>query len=149
MGMDFFRASTLPAATSQYDPRYINQLVQRIQIYFSQLDSNTPQHAEKYTAQQFVGGLVSTYRTADADTAILPSDSLLMVDATDGPVTVTLPSAASVAGRSFTVKKIDASGNAVTLDAGSETIDGSSTLAISAQWDASTIQSIGTAWAVA
>lgn len=59
MALDRFRAPPLPNPPSQYDPQYVRQLVRSIENYFSQLDSNTPNHAEKYTADTFVGGSFS------------------------------------------------------------------------------------------
>jgi hypothetical protein len=56
MALDKFRASPLPNPPSEYDPQYIRQLIRVLENYFSQLDSNTANHAEKYTAAQFVGG---------------------------------------------------------------------------------------------
>ena len=68
-------------------------------------------------------------------------------DATGGAFTVTLPAAAGVTGRVYVVKKIDSSGNAVTVDGnGAETIDGSTTFPLTAQFDIVTIQSNGTGW---
>lgn len=68
-------------------------------------------------------------------------------DATGGAFTVTLPAAAGVTGRVYVVKKIDSSGNTVTVDGnGAETIDGSTTFPLAAQFDIVTIQSNGVGW---
>lgn len=68
---------------------------------------------------------------------------------TTGAMTATLPTASGITGRVFIVKKIDSSGNAVTLDAdGSETIDGAGTYALTAQWNSVTIISNGTNWEI-
>lgn len=76
-------------------------------------------------------------------------DSVLLVDATAGAVTVNVPAAADYTDRQWIVKKIDASANAVTLDAaGANTIDGAGTLALTSQWDRAHIASNGTAWFV-
>lgn len=57
-----------------------------------------------------------------------------LVDATGGAVTLTLPALAN-AVRAIAVKKIDASGNAVTVDGyGSETIEGTATKSTTTQW---------------
>ena len=56
MALDKFRAPALPNPPAMYDPQYVRQLVRVIELYFSQLDSNTPNHAEKYTANEFIGG---------------------------------------------------------------------------------------------
>lgn len=54
MALDKFKASPLPNPPGEYDPQYIRQLIRVIENYFAQLDSNTPNHAEKYTAYDFV-----------------------------------------------------------------------------------------------
>lgn len=72
---------------------------------------------------------------------------LYLVDATAGAVTVNLPAAASSSGYSVTVKKTDSSVNAVTLDGDTtETIDGATTYALSAQYDSVSIRCDGTEW---
>jgi hypothetical protein len=69
------------------------------------------------------------------------------VDATAGAVVLTLPTALSSKWRVYTIKKIDASVNTVTVDAaGAETIDGALTVVMTLQWERITIQSDGTAW---
>ena len=69
-------------------------------------------------------------------------------DASGGAFTVTLPPAATAGdGFKVTVKKIDSSTNAVTIDGdASETIDGQATYALSAQYDSVTILSDGSNW---
>lgn len=59
MALDKFRASPLPNAPTQYDPQYMRQVIRVLETYFAQLDSNTPNHAQKYTADEFVGALFS------------------------------------------------------------------------------------------
>ena len=56
MALDRFKAAPLPNPPSQWDPQYMRQLIRVLELYFNQLDSNTPNHAQKYTAQEFVGG---------------------------------------------------------------------------------------------
>lgn len=63
-------------------------------------------------------------------------DDTILVDATTGPVTVTLISAAWTPN-SYTVKKIDSSANVVTVaTTGGQTIDGATTKTLTAQWQA-------------
>jgi hypothetical protein len=56
MALDRFRASPLPNPPAEYDPQYIRQVIRVLENYFSQLDSNTPNHAQSYTADDFFGG---------------------------------------------------------------------------------------------
>jgi hypothetical protein len=56
MALDKFKAAPLPNAPAQYDAQYIRQVIRVLETYFSQLDSRTPNNAQKYTADEFVGG---------------------------------------------------------------------------------------------
>lgn len=59
MALDKFKASPLPNPPAQWDPQYMRQVIRTLEVYFSQLDSNTPNHAQQYTADAFVGGSFS------------------------------------------------------------------------------------------
>lgn len=48
MAMEKFRASPLPIPSVNYDPQYVMQLVRVIELYFKQLDSQTPLQAEYF-----------------------------------------------------------------------------------------------------
>lgn len=70
----------------------------------------------------------------------------VLVDASGGAVTITLPAAAS-GYYEFRIKKIDSTGLAVTVDAnGSELIDGALTQVISSQYVTLVIINSNTAW---
>ena len=89
-------------------------------------------------------------RAKTAAYTILDTDRIVLVDATSGPLTMTLPSAADAEPHLFAVKKTDASGNAVTVArAGSDTIDGATSKVLSARYELLLIISDkGTAWHV-
>ncbi|MFD7554117.1 hypothetical protein ACFV9E_06205 [Streptomyces sp. NPDC059835] len=75
-------------------------------------------------------------------------DEVLLVDASGGNRTITLISAAATPNR-YTVKKVDSSGNTVTIAAaGAETIDGAGTKVLSSQWDKATVIPSGGNWYV-
>lgn len=77
------------------------------------------------------------------------SEGFIRADATAGAFIVTLPKAASVPGKRYTVKKVDAGANAVTVDAaGAELIDGALTIVLAAAYAVTTIQSNGVGWDV-
>jgi hypothetical protein len=59
MALTRFRASPLPNPPGAYDAQYVRQLIRVIETYFSQLDSKTPNFAESYTADRFIGGTLS------------------------------------------------------------------------------------------
>ena len=75
------------------------------------------------------------------------TDYAIMCDASGGGFTITLPAVASHTGRVYHIKKIDSSGNLVTVDGNSsETIDDATTATLASQYDAITIQSDGDEW---
>jgi hypothetical protein len=77
------------------------------------------------------------------------TDELILVNAAFGAVTVTLPTAVGVSGNPYTVKKIDASANAVTIaTTAAQTIDGSATKVISAQYAQFVVASDGANWQI-
>jgi hypothetical protein len=99
----------------------------------------------------FQGSTNQKYVAKTANYTADATDYTILVDATSGAVTITLPAAAgtAVAGRIYIIKKTDVSGNAVTVDAnGSETIDGATTYPLASQWKYVTIQSDGVNWFV-
>ncbi len=55
MALTRFKAAPLPNAPSEYDAQYIRQVIRVLETYFSQLDSNTPNYAQSYTADYFYG----------------------------------------------------------------------------------------------
>lgn len=71
----------------------------------------------------------------------------LLVDASGGAKAPNLPLAADSVNVVYTIKKIDASGNTVTVTPnGAETIDGAATVVLAAQWERVTVQCDGVAW---
>jgi hypothetical protein len=56
MALDNFRVAPLPNPPAQWDPQYMRQVIRVLELYFNQLDSNTPNHAQQYTATEFIGG---------------------------------------------------------------------------------------------
>lgn len=75
----------------------------------------------------------------------LYTNTILLVDATAAPVTISLP--AADIGLHFVIKKIDSSANVVTVDGdASETIDGLTTKTLTSQYDVVDIVSDGTEW---
>lgn len=87
------------------------------------------------------------WRSVSADYTIDPAtDGGIEVDASGGPITITLIAVAGNEGRTFIVKKIDASANTVTiLPVGADTIDGDASEIILFQWTAVVISSNGVA----
>mgnify|MGYP001005814075 CR=1 FL=1 len=76
-----------------------------------------------------------------------PNEVILVTAA--APITVSLPLAKGFYGQTLFVKKMDASGNAVTIAAkAGETIDGTPTKAIATRFMSYTLMSFGTGWVI-
>lgn len=89
------------------------------------------------------GIAVPSIRTlSSAETASI-LDETILCDASGGALTVTLPNVATCVGLTLTVKKIDASANAVTIGG---VVDGTTNPTLAAQWNSMTMQSNGTQW---
>lgn len=77
------------------------------------------------------------------------ADEILTGDAAGGAFSITLPTAAGIAGRIYTVKRLNSGANAVTVaTTGGQTIDGAATVALSAQWQTLRVVSDGANWLV-
>lgn len=91
------------------------------------------------TGVTIVKGLRSAVTTKTGNYTATLADNEIRVDCTSGAVTITLP-AATGTGQVFRIKKIDSSGNAVTIArAGSDTIDGATSASLAAQYDKVTL----------
>jgi hypothetical protein len=88
MALDKFRAAPIPNPPSQYDPQYMRQVIRVIENYFSQLDSNTPNNAQKYTADTFNGIAATRNVTTSQKNALAPSAGWVVFDTTLGKLCV-------------------------------------------------------------
>ena len=80
---------------------------------------------------------------------ITTSDSTVLCDATSAAFTVTLPTAVSATGKTYVVKKIDSSANAITIaTTSSQTIDTISTQTLGIQNAWLVMQSDGSNWQI-
>ena len=84
MALDKFKASPLPNPPAQYDPQYVRQLIRVLENYFSQLDSNTPNHAEKYTTDEIVFNLTNGVVEAPGTLSWNPVDETLNLGMANG-----------------------------------------------------------------
>lgn len=97
----------------------------------------------------FSAGMRHRVHALTTDTTITNDYYMCNVDASGAAVTITLPTADSIAGQTFIIRKSDSSANAVTIDGySSETINGAATVAMTAQYTSYTIMSDGTNWMV-
>lgn len=90
-----------------------------------------------------------SFRTETATYTAVLSDEVILADATVGAFTINLPTAASAAGKQYTIKATSVAGGNVTIDAnGSETIDGATTLVLSTTNRSVVIASTGSNWQI-
>jgi hypothetical protein len=103
--------------------------------------------AEVISMQRTAGG-ASPHEDITGDTTLVPASApVQLVDATTAPVTVSLRPASELAFRRFEIKKVDASANAVTIDAdGSDLIDGLGSRQLVIEYASITIYSDGITW---
>ena len=91
-----------------------------------------------------IGAAITTKTSAYTATS---SDETILGNASTGAFSVTLPTAVGASGKSYVVKKIDSSANAVTIATTlSQTIDGTTTKALSFQYDGVQVQTDGANW---
>ncbi|MCL6296729.1 beta strand repeat-containing protein, partial [Jejuia spongiicola] len=83
-------------------------------------------------------------RTETANYAVIADDATILIDATAGSVTVTLPT--PVLGKKYVVKKIDATVNSMVLNGAGATIDGAATRTTTVPYQTFVLQNDGTNW---
>jgi hypothetical protein len=103
----------------------------------------------RFTGALLTAGRRQAYSSKSANYSITSTDEVIAVDASGAARTITLPTAASVSGATYTIKKTDNSANAVTVGTtSSQTIDGSTTYSLATQYKYVTVVSNGTNWLI-
>lgn len=93
------------------------------------------------------GGGANAQSTKTTNYTATAADYYLWVDCTGGAVTITLPTAVGAGGKTYVIKKIDSTANAVTIaTTSSQTIDGAATLSIPTQWASFSVASNNANW---
>lgn len=103
------------------------------------------------TAAKLAAGAVAKYAMAakTANYTLVNTDNVVTGDASSAAFTLTLPTAASNAGRIFLLKKIDSSVNAITIaTTSSQTIDGVTTRKLCTKNEFYKVVSDGTNWLI-
>ncbi len=84
---------------------------------------------------------------ANAQYAVSANNATILINHPSAPFGVVLPTAASLTGQQYKIKKIDSSANAVTVSTtSSQTIDNALTYPLSSQYQSVTLQSDGSNW---
>ena len=91
-----------------------------------------------------IGAAITTKNTAYTATA---NDETILANVSAGAFAITLPTAVGATGKTYCIKKIDSSANAVTVNTtSSQTIDGATSRLLTNQYDAIQVQSDGAHW---
>lgn len=98
--------------------------------------------ATKAYVDSVAGATSNAVNSYSSNQVLTSANSVVLVNATSGAITITLPAPSS--GKTLFIKKTDSSANAVTISAPSGTIDGAASKSLSGQYDALTIVSDGT-----
>jgi len=110
---------------------------------------NIPNHDHENIHSRILcnGSFATRVDTVSANTTLGVNHHIVLVNASGGARTITLPDATTCAGRQYVIKKIDSSTNAVTIvpQAG-QTIDGQASVSITTQYDYRGVVSDGANW---
>lgn len=103
-----------------------------------------------HTLLQLAGPIAWKYESSTSNDTLNDEDSFYDISAAGGNRTVTLPTAAGIAGREYTIKRVDNSGNTCGVaTTGGQTIDGAaSPYALAAQNSTVTVVSDGSNWRI-
>jgi hypothetical protein len=94
-------------------------------------------------------GVKAGYRNVTSGVTLTELDEYVFGNATSTSFNITLPTAVGADGQRYTIKKIDASANSVSvITSSSQTIDGASSVSLSSQWDYVTVIANGGNWLI-
>ena len=94
-------------------------------------------------------GIISNLVAKTSAYTVLTSDEIITADATSSPFTITLPTAVGKTGQTYTIKRINSGSNNVTVGTtSSQTIDGSTTYTLNAQYKYVKVVSNGANWII-
>lgn len=96
-------------------------------------------------------GPIATAVTSNGATSynILATDSTVLLTATTGTITATLPTAVGITGRQYVIKRTGTGATSYTVNTtSSQTIDGATTYTLAAQYATVTVQSDGANWVI-
>lgn len=128
---------TLPAGATVYNKRSLPPDAEKLPDFLGR-ELNVIDRAIK-------SANLTPIRAVSAAFTVTLDDDAVFVDATAGAVTITLPDVRRASARRFYVKKVDASGNAVTVSS-SALIDGAATFPLTVQYQSVTVLSDGSTW---
>jgi hypothetical protein len=116
--------------------------------YVYSADQNTHNFSGRHEVSDSVVTSAIETITASSDT-LDDTNYIALCDCSSNSITINLPTAVGNTGLTYVVKKVDATGNIVTIDGNTtETIDGNLTTTITSQYTAITVVSDGANWMI-
>jgi hypothetical protein len=91
-----------------------------------------------------IEGLYANVLSVSASTVVTNAPSVVLVNASSGPITITVQNATTNNGKVYNIKKTDSTLNAVTIATGGGNIDGTATKTLAFQYDSLMLVSDGT-----
>ena len=108
-----------------------------------------PTDSQDAATKSYVDAGVRAITTKTTNYSLTLVDCTVLGNAGAGSITFTLPSASALTGKTYTIKKIDSSANAVNIvTIGSQIIDGAANFALTNEWQYITVQSDGLNWLI-
>lgn len=92
------------------------------------------------------GNVATTVANKTAAYTVTATDSVITTSGAGAAFTITLPTAASIAGRQYTIKRQNATNNTTVACNGAETIDGATTKILGSAYSGIKVVSDGTNW---
>lgn len=131
----------------------LNQVMSELHRYLRYLGDSSDQTMQNFDTLdaeildlQFISVSVPPIGLGQSPYEVQPDDEVLLVDATDGAVTVLLPIAIDNQGRVITIKKIDSSANFVTVDGNGALLDSDPDFDLELEDEVIEVVGDGTAW---
>lgn len=122
------KAPNLPIAPNAFDQRYLDSLTNTLRLYFVELDNVLGLLVEMSAAQTSV----KTYTSSTVLLGLL--DGMTLIDTSLNDVQVLLPDATTSVGYLYTIKRITAGANTLTISALSGNIDDGASAMVNTQY---------------
>lgn len=132
--IDDYVSSGSPTVTNRYGLYQVNPLSKNYFAGQVQVDGQLRSTAAFQTGITLVTG----------STVLDATHQTVLVNASGGPVTITVPAASTITGRRYDIKKTDNSANAVTIvRTGSDLLDGATSISLTVQYQSRTLIAYG------
>lgn len=149
-GAIYFGAPTIAAQNASVTVNSPTTLTIEQPVAGTNVTFGTPAYAVLVNGtMKTAGSVFRSFGPQASGTTVTTQMDIIACSAASGAYTITLPSAANLHGVTFTFKRTDNSGNSCTVNTtSSQTIDGSTTYSLTAQFKYVTVTSDGSNWLI-